>query len=165
MIRHRQCVNEVGGTHDHAGERLWEHQGARFVKRHHDMLYATTRLRPAIAPALAEQRPVRRQAAPKRSTIGTKSNRSRADPKLITRRAIRPVFPGLLLIVVPPRCPAQLDRITVYSSRFTLRMIETVVISERRAGAAPGRAPRRVPPCRDAFSVTPWFPVSVVFVR
>src|SRR4029077_13964778 len=40
ILRHRQCVNEFGGTHDHAGERLWEHQGARFVKRHRDMLYA-----------------------------------------------------------------------------------------------------------------------------
>jgi hypothetical protein len=29
-----------------------------------------------------------------------------------------------------------LDRITVYSSRFMLRTIATVVVSERRAGAA-----------------------------
>src|SRR4051812_36902879 len=59
--------DEVGGTHNHAGERLWEHQGARFVKRHHDMLHATTtivfvpRLRLRLlnkgAKADAEQRP------------------------------------------------------------------------------------------------------------
>src|SRR5262249_24234989 len=36
----------------------------------------------------------------------------------------------------PVHSPFQLVRITVYSSRFMLRMIATVVVAERRAGAA-----------------------------
>ena len=64
---------------------------------------------------------------------GTKS-KCRSRTPTTRRRAIGRLSPCLLLITVPPSFPVQLDRVTVYPSRFMLRMIETVVVSERRAG-------------------------------
>jgi hypothetical protein len=58
----------------------------------------------------------------------------------------------MLFIATPRPFPCQLDRITVSSSRFMLRMIATVVVSERRARRRkPGQAPRRVRPAEIPF--------------
>jgi len=41
-VRHRQRVDDVGRSDHSAGELFIEPQGARFVKRHYDMLHAAT---------------------------------------------------------------------------------------------------------------------------
>jgi hypothetical protein len=63
----------------------------------------------------------------------------------------------MLLIAAPRPYSGQLDRITVYSSRFMLRMIATLVVSELRSRCHPaGRRDGREP-----FSVTLWFPDKI----
>jgi hypothetical protein len=62
-----------------------------------------------------------------------------------------------MLLIAAPVLTGQLDRITVYSSRFMLRMIATLVVSEPRSRCHPaGRRDGREP-----FSVTLWFPDKI----
>ena len=114
--------------------------------------YAVCR-RPAIAPAHPAKAQVRPQAAPKRSSTTRKANPA-AVSKVASPSRTTVAFgecPPVCCSSLPPvHFPCQLDRITVSSSRFMLRMIATVVVSERRARRRqPGQAPRRVPACRD----------------
>ena len=142
-IRHRQRVDDIGRSHHGAGERLVEPQGARFVKRHHDMPHGTTsvfvpRLRLRLlnsAESDAKQRPSdqhwhEKQSQPCRPQTNHPPRYPATISPLATHRC-------------PPSCPAQLDRITVYSSRFTLRIsrlwsYRNAALARHQAGAATG---------------------------
>jgi hypothetical protein len=68
----------------------------------------------------------------------------------------------MLLIVAPRPYFWSMDRITVCSSRLMLRMIATVVVSERRAGAA-NRGRRAAPGSglpRSLYGHS-WLPASI----
>src|SRR6478735_355307 len=86
---------------------------------------------------------------------GMISNRSRADAKLVNRRAIRPLFPCLLFIVAPP-----LHAPRVFLTLHAADDRDRCPVGTPRPAPPPGQAPRQVPACRDPFSVTPWFPAS-----
>src|SRR5262249_23811253 len=76
-----------------------------------------------------------------------------------------PGYPAIIPLLAAHHSPpspfsVDLDRLTVYSSRFMLRTIETVVVSERHAGASTGAGAATGSDMPRPLPLTLWRPAS-----